>query len=378
MKKNILFLFAVGAGLAFSPLSAQNNVGIGTTTPNPNSILEMQSTTQGVLVPRMTTAQRLAIASPTEGLMVYDITVDCFFFYETTSATWKNLCSAATGPAGPQGPAGPAGPTGATGPAGPAGAAGATGPAGPIGPAGATGAAGPAGPIGPAGAAGATGATGPAGPIGPAGPAGAAGATGPAGPIGPAGPAGAAGATGATGPAGPVGATGPAGAAGATGPAGPAGAAGATGPQGPSGVIQKYHVYGSAGRLAVTSTVATAQPGLTQTFTLASPATVMIWATIGTRNTATTAGAWSNVDMIIYLNNNFLPNGGWNRFSTVNPSTGANGFNTCAINTVVSLPAGTHTIDLRTARSNGTVSVDIGGNSSTDTNPGELTIMVVN
>lgn len=143
-------------------------------------------------------------------------------------------------------------------------------------------------------------------------------------------------------------------------------------------MIQKYHVYGSAGRLAVTSTVATAQPGLTQTFTLASPATVMIWATIGTRNTATTAGAWSNVDMIIYLNNNFLPNGGWNRFSTVNPSTGANGFNTCAINTVVSLPAGTHTIDLRTARSNGTVSVDIGGNSSTDTNPGELTIMVVN
>ncbi len=312
MKKNILFLFAVGAGLAFTPLNAQNNVGIGTTTPNPNSILEMQSTTQGVLVPRMTTAQRLAIASPTEGLMVYDITVDCFFFYETTSATWKNLCSAATGPAGPQGPAGPAGPTGATGPAGPAGAAGATGPAGP---AGATGAAGPVGPIGPAGAAGAT---------------------------------------------------------------GPAGAAGATGPQGPSGVIQKYHVYGSAGRLAVTSTVATAQPGLTQTFTLASPATVMIWATIGTRNTATTAGAWSNVDMIVYLNNNFLPNGGWNRFSTVNPSTGANGFNTCAINTVVSLPAGTHTIDLRTARSNGTVSVDIGGNSSTDTNPGELTIMVVN
>ena len=354
MKKNILFLFAVGAGLAFTPLSAQNNVGIGTTTPNPNAILEMQSTTQGVLVPRMTTAQRLAIASPTEGLMVYDITVDCFFFYETTSATWKNLCSAATGPAGPQGPAGPAGPQG---PAGPAGATGATGPAG------------------------ATGAAGAAGPAGPQGPAGPAGATGPAGPIGPVGPAGPTGATGPAGPAGAAGATGPAGAAGATGPAGPAGATGATGatgPQGPSGVIQKYHVYGTAGRLAVTSTAATAQPGLTQTFTLASPATVMIWATIGTRNTATTAGAWSNVDMIIYLNNNFLPNGGWNRFSTVNPSTGANGFNTCAINTMVSLPAGTHTIDLRTARSNGTVSVDIGGNSSTDTNPGELSIMVVN
>ncbi len=338
MKNNILFLFAVGAGLAFTPLSAQNNVGIGTTTPNPNAILEMQSTTQGVLVPRMTTAQRLAIASPTEGLMVYDITVDCFFFYETTSATWKNLCSSATGPAGPAGPQGPAGPAGATGPAGPAGAAGATGPAG------ATGAAGPAGPIGPAGPAGAAGATG---------------ATGPAGPIGPVG------ATGAAGPAGPAGATG------ATGPAGP------TGPQGPSGVIQKYHVYGTAGRLAVASTVATAQPGLTQTFTLASPATVMVWATIGGRNTATTSGAYATVDMILYVNGAFLPSGGWNRFTITNP-TSANAFSTCAINTMISLPAGTHTIDLRTARLNGTTSVDIGGNAAADTNPGELTIMVIN
>ncbi len=377
MKKNILFLFAVGAGLAFTPLNAQNNVGIGTTTPNPNSILEMQSTTQGVLVPRMTTAQRLAIASPTEGLMVYDITVDCFFFYETTSATWKNLCSAATGPAGPQGPAGPAGPTGATGPAGPAGATGPAGAVGATGPAGAAGPAGPAGPIGATGPAGAAGATGPAGPIGPAGPAGAAGAAGATGPAGPAGPIGAtgpAGAAGATGPAGPIGPAGPAGAAGAAGATGPAGP---TGPQGPSGVIQKYHVYGTAGRLAVTSTAATAQPGLTQTFTLASPATVIVWATIGGRNTATTSGAYSTVDMIIYLNGAFLANGGWNRFTITNP-TAANAFSTCAINTMISLPAGTHTIDLRTARLNGSTSVDIGGNAAADTNPGELTIMVVN
>ena len=183
------------------------------------------------------------------------------------------------------------------------------------------------------------------------------------------------GAIGVAGPAGPIGATGPAGSIGATGPAG---ATGATGPQGPQGVFQKYHVYGTAGRLAVTSTSATAQPGLTQTFTLTAPATVIIWATIGTRNTVTTAGAWSNVDMIIYLNGNFLPNGGWNRFSTVNSSAAANAFNTCAINTMITLPAGTHTINLRTARSNGTTSVDIGGNAALDTNPGELTILIIN
>ena len=31
-------------------------VGIGTTTPNPSSVLDVSSTTQGMLTPRMTTA----------------------------------------------------------------------------------------------------------------------------------------------------------------------------------------------------------------------------------------------------------------------------------------------------------------------------------
>ena len=182
---------------------------------------------------------------------------------------------------------------------------------------------------------------------------------------------------GVTGAQGVQGLTGATGAQGVTGIQGVTGAVGATGAQGLPGIIQKYHTYGSSGRLAVTSTVATAQPGLTQTFTLASPATVVIWATIGARNTLTTAGAYSNVDVIIYLNNNFLANGGWNRFSNVN-GTAQNSFNTCAINTMISLPAGTHTIDLRTSRSNGTSPVDIGGNSAADTNPGEMTILILN
>lgn len=132
--------------------NAQNNVGIGTNTPNPNAILDMQSTTQGVLVPRLTTAQRNAIAAPTEGLMVYDIDVNCFFFYESTAAVWQNLCSGGgAGTPGPQGPAGPAGatgPQGATGAQGPIGATGAAGATGPQGPAGAAGAQGPAGTTG--------------------------------------------------------------------------------------------------------------------------------------------------------------------------------------------------------------------------------------
>jgi hypothetical protein len=153
----------------------------------------VNATNKGMLVPRLTTTQRTAIANPENSLLVYDIDVECFFYFKTTTG-WENLCEGIVGPTGPQGPAGVQGPQGqqglqgATGPQGPQGDPGVAGPAGPQGnpgPAGPAGATGPAGPIGPAGPAGATGATGPAGPIGPAGPAGATGATGPQGPAGP-------------------------------------------------------------------------------------------------------------------------------------------------------------------------------------------------
>lgn len=221
-----------------------------------------------------------------------------------------------------------------------------------VGPTGATGAAGPAGPTGATGATGADGM----------------GSVGPTGATGAAGPTGATGAIGLTGYAGPTGATGATGATGTTGP---------TGATGSNASLGRYHVYGSATRQAVTSNVVTAQPGLAQTFTLGDSANVMIWATIGARNAVSTAGGWSIVDAVIYVDGNFLPNGGWNRFSVINSSLGANAFNTVAINTMVTLPAGTHTVDLRTARYNGTLAVDIGGNSSADTNPGELTILVM-
>jgi hypothetical protein len=53
--------------------NVNTNVGIGSTTPVPSAVLEVSSTTQGFLFPRMTSAQRLAINSPATGLMVYQI-----------------------------------------------------------------------------------------------------------------------------------------------------------------------------------------------------------------------------------------------------------------------------------------------------------------
>jgi uncharacterized protein (TIGR02145 family) len=58
-------------GSTFSVDAANDRVGIGTTTPNASSALEVSSTTSGFLPPRMTYVQRNAISTPMAGLMVY-------------------------------------------------------------------------------------------------------------------------------------------------------------------------------------------------------------------------------------------------------------------------------------------------------------------
>lgn len=58
-------------------------VGIGTSSPNNTSALDIQSTNKGLLIPRMTASQRNAINSPANGLMVYDTDFSSFWYYGT-------------------------------------------------------------------------------------------------------------------------------------------------------------------------------------------------------------------------------------------------------------------------------------------------------
>src|SRR5581483_3381441 len=53
-------------------LRAQGNVDIGTTSPDASALLDLTSTSRGLLIPRMTEAQRIAISSPATGLLVYE------------------------------------------------------------------------------------------------------------------------------------------------------------------------------------------------------------------------------------------------------------------------------------------------------------------
>src|SRR3972149_6591597 len=165
-------MFCLTSLFAF-PAMAQDNVGIGTTTPDASAILEMLSNNKGVLVPRMTTVDRLAIVTPANGLLVYDTNFDCFFYFTTLNG-WISLCQLS----------GPTGPTGASGTIGTNGATGVTGDTGPIGPQGiqgVTGITGDTGPIGPQGIQGIQGIQGVTGATGPQGIQGIQGVTGPQG-----------------------------------------------------------------------------------------------------------------------------------------------------------------------------------------------------
>jgi hypothetical protein len=454
--------------LSFTPLIAQNNVGIGTATPDPSALLELLSTNKGFLVPRMTAVQRLAIATPANSLLVYDTDSMCYFFYRGVPVNqWVSLCTVtSSGAQGPTGPTGAQGTNGITGSTGPSGANGATGPAGihcwdlnsngtndpaedingdgnfdALDCAGAIGAAGPAGATGPSGADGATGSqgaqglngvtgpTGPAGPsgadgatgpqglqgtngnngaTGPTGPSGADGATGPTGPVGPTGPTGfGVGPTGPTGPSGVDGATGPQGlqglngvtgptgppgADGATGPQGPAGAAGtngttgpqgptgtagangATGPQGPAGSngtngtngatgatgpagptgpsgvssFQTYGVYATRTLISSTYPTFTQITGLSQTVTLSSAATVIIF-TYGSLETTSSPNGGSGCNVQVFNNGTGLSTA--IQTIDVNDASGVTGtISQWSMSTFVSLPAGTYTFTVRACK----------------------------
>ncbi|HXO77588.1 MAG TPA: hypothetical protein VN824_20185, partial [Puia sp.] len=75
--------------LLLSPIYAQN-VGINQdgSSPNANAILDLKSVTKGLLIPRMASADRMAIPN-TKGLLVYD-TITSSFWYNT-GVSWRNL-----------------------------------------------------------------------------------------------------------------------------------------------------------------------------------------------------------------------------------------------------------------------------------------------
>ena len=71
-----------------------SNVMIGTTTAEPSSAFTVASTSQGVLLPKMTLSQRDAISNPTSGLLIFQTdNTPGFYYFDGTS--WKGLIQTA-------------------------------------------------------------------------------------------------------------------------------------------------------------------------------------------------------------------------------------------------------------------------------------------
>ena len=100
MKKNFFIMVKSIVCFFIFFFSTQNliaQVGIGTTSPNVSSMLDVSSTTKGMLTPRMTTVQRNAITTPADGLIVYDTTLKFFYHYNSATSSWIRINSEVNG-----------------------------------------------------------------------------------------------------------------------------------------------------------------------------------------------------------------------------------------------------------------------------------------
>ena len=86
MTSSPILKIALGFLLFPSTFLLAQNVSINATgaLPDPKAILDLASTTSGLLIPRMTTTQRNAIATPPIGLQVFNLTTNTVDIYKST------------------------------------------------------------------------------------------------------------------------------------------------------------------------------------------------------------------------------------------------------------------------------------------------------
>lgn len=86
----IFFCICSTAYAGTGNLTVSGTLGVGTTDPpSASAVLEANSTTKGLLPPRMDTSQRDNISSPATGLLIYNTTENAYNYYSGT--TWVML-----------------------------------------------------------------------------------------------------------------------------------------------------------------------------------------------------------------------------------------------------------------------------------------------
>lgn len=88
-----IFTLSVVMATCFAIGIAQSSVGINTDAPDASAALDIVSADKGMLMPRLDSTGRMAIANPAHGLMVFDISTNSFWFY--TPEGWDEILSKA-------------------------------------------------------------------------------------------------------------------------------------------------------------------------------------------------------------------------------------------------------------------------------------------
>ena len=86
--KYVLTFVAVSCCIS---LSAQVAINTDGSSASASAMLHIKSTDKGLLIPSMTSAQRAAISSPSDGLIVYDTDTKTIWSYNITTASWKEV-----------------------------------------------------------------------------------------------------------------------------------------------------------------------------------------------------------------------------------------------------------------------------------------------
>ncbi|MBL0358951.1 MAG: leucine-rich repeat protein [Chitinophagaceae bacterium] len=79
----LVFPAFITIALFFMCSNAFSQIGIGVNPPDASAMLHVQDTAKGMLIPRMSAAQKNAISSPAEGLMIYQTNESTGFWYFT-------------------------------------------------------------------------------------------------------------------------------------------------------------------------------------------------------------------------------------------------------------------------------------------------------
>src|SRR6476620_8762246 len=103
--KNLIAFIAIS--FACTQATAQNvAINADSSLPHSSAILDVKSSTKGMLIPRTSTTSRLSISNPAKGLMIYDTTTGSCWFYNgniwmeqgAANNTWNIVGNSGTTP----------------------------------------------------------------------------------------------------------------------------------------------------------------------------------------------------------------------------------------------------------------------------------------